>query len=111
MTNYTIHIREDLYETNYYTEDGERRIASTFYLVAEDKRGARWASPHAHDSAASAKSERRHIVGRSAKDEGHRAPDGFDPVARGWAHVESRYGSEAWGPADEARLAALDYDR
>ena len=90
---FTVDIREDLHETNRYNEDGERLIKSTFYLVATGKRGHRWASPHSHPELASAKSERRHL----ARD--------FDPIKAGWGETDPMYGSEAWTPEVESRLA------
>jgi len=90
---FTVDIREDLHETNRYNEDGERLIRSTFYLVATGKRGHRWASPHSHPELASAKSERRHL----ARD--------FDPIKAGWGETAPMYGSEAWTPEVESRLA------
>jgi hypothetical protein len=90
---YTVNIREDFYETGRYTEDGERVVKSTYYLVAQGPRGHRWASPYNHPSWASAKSERRHL----ARD--------FNPVEAGWNEAEPMYGSEAWTPEVEARLA------
>ena len=90
---FTVDVREDLHETNRYDEDGERIIKSTFYLVATGKKGHRWASPHVHPEWASAKSERRHL----SRD--------FDPVKAGWYEIEPMYGSEAWTPEVEARLA------
>lgn len=91
--DFVITIREDLHETNRYDEDGQRLIKSTFYLVAQDKKGHRWASPHAHPEWASAKSERRHLT----RD--------FDPTKADWCEIEPMYGSEAWTPEVEARLA------
>lgn len=85
--------RENLHETQRYDEDGDRIVKSTFTLVATGKRGHRWASPHVHQEWASAKSERRHL----SRD--------FDPVKAGWYEIEPMYGSEAWTPAVEARLA------
>jgi len=55
---YAVHVREDLYETDRYDEDGERIVRSRFYLVATGRRGHRWNSPHVHREFASAKSER-----------------------------------------------------
>ena len=90
---FTVDIREDLHETNSYDEDGERIVKSTFYLVATGKKGHRWASAHVHCELASAKSERRHL----SRD--------FDPAKANWYETEPMYGSEAWTPAIEARIA------
>ena len=109
---FSVEVREDLYETNRYDEDGERIIRSTFYLVAtylgpvkheggalvttgpmKHKYGTRWASGHVHKEYASAKSERRHL------------PRDFDPVKAGWGETEPMYGSEAWTPDVEAEIA------
>ena len=91
--DFTVDIREDLYETRRYDEDGERIIKSTFYLVATSKRGNRWASPHAHRELASAKSERRHL------------PRNFDPIKASRGEIEPMYGSAAWTPEVEACIA------
>lgn len=91
--DFVITVREDLHETDRYDEDGQRFIKSTFYLVAQSKKGHRWASSHVHHEWASAKSERRHL----ARD--------FDPTKAGWYEIEPMYGSEAWTPEVEARLA------
>ena len=90
---FTVNVREDLHETHRCNEDGERIIKSTFYLVATGKEGHRWMSPHIHRELASAKSERRHL----ARD--------FDPIKAGWGETEPMYGSAAWTPAVEARIA------
>jgi len=94
--NFTVHVREDLHETNRHDEDGERIIKSTFYLVATGKRGHRWASPHVHREEANAKSERRHLERN------------FDPVRAGWGEIEPMYGSEAWTPEVEAQIAQAE---
>lgn len=91
--DYAVHVRKDLHETRRYDEDGEPIIKSNFYLVATGKRGHRWASPHIHHEAASAKSERRQL----ARD--------FDPTKANWHEIEPMYGSEAWTPEVEAQLA------
>jgi hypothetical protein len=91
--DFVVDVREDLHETNRYDEDGTPIVKSTFYLVATGKRGHRWASPHVHREWASAKSERRHLT----RD--------FDPVKAGWGEIEPMYGSEAWTPEVEARIA------
>lgn len=91
--NYTVTIREDLYDTRRYDEDGQPIIRSNFYLVAQGPNGHRWASSHSHPNFASAKSERRHL----ARD--------FDPVKAGWYEIEPCYGSEAWTPEVEAEIA------
>jgi hypothetical protein len=96
--NYVVTMREDLHETKRYNEDGDRIVKSTFYLVATDKKGHRWASPHVHPAFASAKSERRHL------------PRDFDPVKAGWYETEPMYGSEAWTPEVEARLAWEEHE-
>lgn len=95
-TGFSISVREDLHQTNRYDEDGERIIKSTFYLVATGQRGHRWASPHVHPSYASARSELRHL---------RRSTCSFDPIAASWYEVEPMYGSDAWTPEVEARLA------
>jgi hypothetical protein len=96
---FTVTVREDVRETNRYDEDGERIEKSVFYLVAENTggdpgtRGARWASPARHEEYASAKLERRHL----SRD--------FDPAKVGWYEIDPCYGSAAWTPAVEARIA------
>lgn len=90
---FQVDVREDMHQTNRYDEDGERITKSTFHLIATDTTGRRWASPHIHDEIASAKSERRHLA-RS-----------FDPTRAGWYEIEPMYGSAAWTPEVEARLA------
>jgi hypothetical protein len=91
--SFSVHVREDLHETGRHDEDGEAIIRSTFYLVATDARGARWSSPHSHRERASAKSERRKL------------PRDFDPTKAGWYEIDPMYGSEAWTPEVEARIA------
>lgn len=93
---WTVHVREEEVATRHYTEDGERIYDRVYYLVAEKGTGERFASPHTHECYGSARSERRHLCG-----------PGFDPVGR-WNEIEPCYGSAAWGPENEARLAALD---
>ncbi len=96
---FTVNVREDLYNTDFYDEDGERRVRSVFYLVAEDKKGHRWTSATNHKEMASAKSERRHL----ARD--------FNPVKAGWAPTDPCYGSEAWTPEVESRMAYEERER
>src|SRR5262245_7605537 len=90
---FQVNVREDLRQTNRYDEDGERITKSTFYLIATDATGRRWASPHIHNEMPSAKSERRHLARN------------FDPTSAGWYETEPMYGSAAWTPEVEARLA------
>jgi hypothetical protein len=89
---FVVCVREDLVNTDFY-DDGERRVGSVFYLVAEDKKGRRWMSPYNHKEFASAKSERRHL----ARD--------FDPVKACWGETDPCYGSEAWTPEVESHYA------
>lgn len=91
--SFAVHVREDLYETGRHDEDGRVIIGSTFYLVATDGKGARWASPHNHREHASAKSERRKL----SRD--------LNPTKAGWYEIDPMYGSEAWTPEVEARIA------
>jgi hypothetical protein len=95
---FVVHIREDLVHTDFY-DDGERRVGSVFYLVAEDKKGHRWVSHANHKELASAKSERRHL----ARD--------FDPVKAKWNETDPCYGSEAWTPEVEGRIAYEERER
>ena len=91
---FTVTIREDLYNNAW----GD--TVSTFYLVAERvKTGHRWMSPHAHKEVASVKSERRHL----ARD--------FDPVKAKWQETDPCYGSEAWTPEVEGRIAYEERER
>jgi hypothetical protein len=90
---FMVDVHEDLRETQRYDEDGARLIKSIFYLVATDKKGHRWASPHVHPELASAKSERR-LLSRD-----------FDPMKAAWYETEPMYGSAAWTPEVETRLA------
>lgn len=90
---YMVDVHEDIRQTNRYDEDGERILKSTFRLRATDKQGHRWISPHIHQEFTSAKSERRHL------------PRDFDPIKASWYETEPMYGSAAWTPEVEARLA------
>jgi hypothetical protein len=93
---FTVTIRED------YVRDGgtdDFFVKSVFYLVAEDKKGHRWVSHANHKELASAKSERR----RLARD--------FDPVKAKWNETDPCYGSEAWTPEVEGRIAEQERER
>jgi hypothetical protein len=87
---FTVTVRED------HVRDGGTDcfwVKSIFYLVAEDKKGHRWTSPARHKELASAKSERRHLARE------------FNPTKAGWLEADPCYGSEAWTPEVEARMA------
>lgn len=101
----TFSTREELRESNYYTEDGERDVYSVFSVLAEDMLGHRWIGCQLHDSYQSAKAEMRYHLKTIA----NLPIDGMNDYAM-FMQTEPCYGSAAWGPANEANLAAFDYD-